>query len=223
MPPRHSPITSSGSYDTITIMALVYVLFPPPPGRFANLVNWKLLGISKGGWQALHTVMGYLFIVAAVVHLILNWNVFLNYLHSKMKKAINKVWELTASIALILILTIGTIYSWVPFSSIMNLGESLSNSWEAKASETSGTTGKVSASSTASAGESADSEGAAGQGMGRKDLQTVIKENGVSVESALQRLRVKGIDAAPDDNMKALSTKYDIGFNDLIAIITGTP
>jgi len=203
------------------------VLYIVPPGRFANYANWKLLGITKGGWEAQHIIMGFLFVGFAVIHLILNWKVFKNYIRSKVKKAVNRTWELIAAVVLVVFISLGTVYNLAPFSSVMNLGDNLSNSWEKKALSTgeSSSTSNNSSSQTNSAqtaenGTDTEQESATGQGMGRKDLKTVIEENSVDLQTAINRLKKHGLDVSPDDIMKDISTKYDIGFSDIIDIFT---
>ena len=47
-----------------------------------------------------------------------------------------------------------------------------------------------------------------GSGLGRKTLETICSEQGISLEGVLNRLRQKGIDAQPGDNIKDLATIY---------------
>ncbi len=211
---------------TLSFMHLIItsvVLYIVPPGRFANWSNWKLFGISKGGWEAQHTIVGFIFIIASIIHLIINWKVFISYIRSKLHKAINRTWEMLAAVLFIVLLSLGSQFNWVPFSSIMNLGETLSNSWEQKTlSEDTNDNAEVTISSqdtVAVEGEEHDS--GVGEGMGRKDLKSVIAENGIDVSTAISRLKAKGIDTSPDIIMKDLSTEYNTGFSDIIDIITG--
>lgn len=222
------------TFSFIHLIITSIVLYIVPPGRFANWTNWKLLGISKGGWQALHTIMGFVFIIFAVIHLILNWKVFINFIRSRVKKALNRTWELAASLALVILITTGSIYNWIPFSAVMNLGENLSNSWEqsslsannsqAAAQKTSLqiSTGSEAESKAETANEStADGHGVStGQGMGRKDLKTVIEENNIDIQTAVNRLKAQGIEVSPDDTMKDIAVKYDMAFSEIIDIMS---
>lgn len=217
-------------FTALSFIHLIFtsiILYIVPPGSFANYTNWKLLGVTKGGWQAQHTIMGFLFVAFAVIHIVLNWKVFINYIRSKVKKAVNRTWELITVVVLVVFISLGTAYSLVPFSSVMNLGDNLSNSWEKKAQSTgeSSSTSNKSSSQTDSAqtaenGTDTGQESATGQGMGRKDLKTVIGENSVDLQTAINRLKEHGLDVSPDDIMKDISTKYDMGFSDIIDIFT---
>ena len=53
------------------------VLYIAPHGRVAHWVNWRLLGLTKDNWAAIHTIIGYLFMIVAVVHFVFNYRVSL--------------------------------------------------------------------------------------------------------------------------------------------------
>ena len=146
------------------------ILYIAPPGRFTNWNNWKILGISKTGWQAQHTVVGYLFIIAAVVHMVLNWKIFISYIRSRVKKFLNRGWELLAAFALIVIVTAGVEYQWPPFRAVMNLGENLSESWEKNALPAAGyDSGSGTENGVDASGEEHESSNSGGRGMGRME------------------------------------------------------
>ena len=107
------------------------MLYASPPGRYAHWVNWTILGFTKEGWQAIHTVFSYTFVILSVFHLFtINWKAFLSYLKSKTKTGLNKKWEFYLSTLLTLVFFFGTIYSIPPFKSVIDLGEHLTASWE---------------------------------------------------------------------------------------------
>ncbi len=109
------------------------ILYLAPAGRIAHWVNWKLIALSKEDWQALHIIFSFLFVILSIFHLFsINWKVFLSYLKNKTTKGINKKRELLISGILTLSISIGVLYSIPPFSSVINLGESLTQSWENK-------------------------------------------------------------------------------------------
>lgn len=119
------------TYSFIIIIISGIVLYVSPPGRYANWVNWKILGSTKAGWQALHTVFSYTFVVLSVFHLFtINWKAFLSYLKSKKQSGLNKKREFYISTALMAVFFFGTIYSIPPFKSVMDFGEYLTESWE---------------------------------------------------------------------------------------------
>ena len=105
------------------------VLYFAPPGRIAHWVEWRFLGLTKEGWQAVHTIFALLFIVAAAFHLYYNWVVFWSYLKSKVQAGIKMRRELVWSGILTIVILIMTMGAVPPFSSVMDFGEYLSDSW----------------------------------------------------------------------------------------------
>ena len=119
------------TYSFIIILISGIILYMSPPGRYANWVNWEIMGSTKAGWQALHTVFSFTFVILSVFHLFtINWKSFLSYLKSKRQSGINKSREFYISTLLVLVFFFGIIYSIPPFKSIMDLGEYLTESWE---------------------------------------------------------------------------------------------
>jgi len=112
--------------ETISGVVLYFV----PPGRVANWTDWKLWGLTKHGWAAVHTILGYVFLIFALLHIYFNWKPILSYIKRKIQGSLRMRAEMTVSVVVTLLITIMTIASIPPFSSIMDLGESLKNSWE---------------------------------------------------------------------------------------------
>lgn len=112
--------------ETISGIVLYFV----PPGRVANWTNWKLWGLTKQGWGAVHTILGYVFLIFALLHIYFNWKPILSYIKQKIRGGLRMRTEMTISVVVTLLITGLTIASIPPFSSIMDLGEFLKNSWE---------------------------------------------------------------------------------------------
>ena len=111
------------------------VLYIVPPGRIANWTNWKLLGINKSGWEALHTIFGYLFLFFGILHIIYNWKPMVNYIKKKVNTGIRVKKELVISAIITVIFTAGTLFNAVPFKSVMDFGDKLKNSWSTNEEE----------------------------------------------------------------------------------------
>ena len=119
------------TYSFIIILLSGIILYMSPPGRYAHWVNWKILGFTKEGWQALHTVFSYSFAILSIFHLFtVNWRAFFWYLKSKKQAGLNKKFEFYTSTILVLIFFFGVIYAVPPFKSVMDFGEYLTESWE---------------------------------------------------------------------------------------------
>ncbi|HUX57822.1 MAG TPA: DUF4405 domain-containing protein [Bacteroidales bacterium] len=118
-------------YSFIIIFITGVILYLSPAGRIAHWVNWKLFGFSKEEWQAIHTIFSYTFVILSIFHLFsINWKVFVSYLKSKTKQGLNKKKELYLSSIFTILFFLGIIYSIPPFSTVMDFGEYLTESWE---------------------------------------------------------------------------------------------
>ncbi len=111
------------------------VLYVVPPGRIAHWTNWKLWGMTKEEWAAVHTILGYVFLIFAVIHIIYNWRPILNYIRKKIHSGLRARRELAVSLLLTLVVTAATLVGIPPFSTIMDFGESLRYAWEESRSE----------------------------------------------------------------------------------------
>lgn len=121
------------SFLVMTISGII--LYLAPPGRIANWSNWKLLGLLKAQWQAVHTIFTFIFVAAIIFHIYFNWKPLVAYLKTKLNSFIIPRKEILASSVLATLVFIFTIKSTVPFSSVMNFGEELKNSWSAQNTE----------------------------------------------------------------------------------------
>lgn len=119
------------TWSIIVILLSGIMLYISPPGRYAHWVNWTLLGFTKEGWQAIHTLFSLAFVILSILHLVwINWNAFVSYLKSKNSKGFNKTREFVFSFIVIAVVFFGNVFSVLPFKSVMDLGENLSGSWE---------------------------------------------------------------------------------------------
>jgi len=112
------------------------ILYIAPPGRVANWTGWSILGLSKQAWQNQHTIFGFSFAVLSVFHLfVINWKAFFAYITTKTTKGLKNPVEFSAIILLTLLFGIGTQLEVQPFTSIINFGESIKDSWESDTNE----------------------------------------------------------------------------------------
>ena len=102
--------------------AMAY-LTPRGPGSS----HWEMLGLGKHEWYGLHTNLGILFLIAGIVHTILNIKPIIAYLKNRGGKV--RVFTLNFNIALLLTawVILGSILNWPPFSGVATLKESLGN------------------------------------------------------------------------------------------------
>jgi len=111
------------------------VLYFAPPGRVAHWVEWKFLGLTKEGWQAVHTIFAFLFVIAVGFHIYYNWVIFWSYIKSKVQRGIKMGRELAWASGLTVVILVLTIAQVPPFSTVMDFGEYLSDSWSNEQTE----------------------------------------------------------------------------------------
>lgn len=105
------------------------ILFFAPPGRVAFWSEWTFSALTKEQWQAVHTIFTFIFVFAAAFHIYFNWSVIISYLKKRMNEGMKRKNELVlASVFSVIVLTL-TVGSVPPFSSVMDIGEDLSDSW----------------------------------------------------------------------------------------------
>lgn len=111
--------------DAVVIIITSLILFIVPHGRVAYWSNWKLWGLTKTEWANIHINTGFLFIILAAFHFYFNWKPFLSYLKNKARDFRLFTREFNIAFLLILVTLIGTYFMVPPFSSVINLGESI--------------------------------------------------------------------------------------------------
>lgn len=107
------------------LMVTSIILYIIPSGRVAYWSNWQLWSLSKEDWGAVHINLGFLLLISIFLHIFYNWKPMLSYMKDRTKKL--KVFTGNFNIALVVTLVVffGTLYGIPPMSSIINLGESI--------------------------------------------------------------------------------------------------
>lgn len=106
------------------------VLFFTPVGRVAHWTGWRLLGLSKGQWEALHIWFALSFLIATGFHIWLNWRPLLGYFKSRLTRRFALRREWTLALVLCGVVFAGALIELPPFSSLMTLNEMVQSSWE---------------------------------------------------------------------------------------------
>jgi hypothetical protein len=163
-----------------------FVLYIMPEGRIAYWNDWRLLGLDKEQWGALHTILSLAFFFAACVHLYLNWRALVHYLRDRMRRTLTLRRELAAALALTLLLLHGSIAGYAPFSQVMHLGKAAKKSWYA--------------------GEDAKPPFAHAELMPLRQLTGKID---VDLPGALAFLTEQGLEADGDSTLKELAAASD--------------
>ncbi|GAB4363570.1 MAG: DUF4405 domain-containing protein [Calditrichia bacterium] len=105
------------------------ILYITPPGRVAYWTNWKLFFLTKEAWGAVHTIFSLSFIIMGSIHLYFNWKPFVSYMKSRVQAGLRVRREVAYSGLISLFILVFTLLELPPFSTIMNFGETISESW----------------------------------------------------------------------------------------------
>jgi hypothetical protein len=244
------------------------ILYISPPGRVANWTDWRIIGLTKRGWQNQHIIFGFAFLILSIFHLFLiNWKAFFSYLKSKTSQGLKSPAELFTIITLSAFFGVGTYYGVQPFSAVIKFGDSISDSWERKERqapvphaelmtlkqlaeqpalggdpaalktklEKSGlkvtsedqTLAEIAAMNGKTAEEvyefiapeKTEKHKIQGQGFGRKTLQEIADEGGVSSASLQLALRQKGIESKPESTLRSIAEDNRIEMGELRKIL----
>lgn len=108
------------------------LIFVSPKGRVANWIDWKLFGLSKGEYEALHVNFMIIFVIGILLHVYLNIVPIVNYFKNKARKVNIFNVEFSASMVLTIVFIFGTLSQIPPFQTFLDFEESVKNSWEQK-------------------------------------------------------------------------------------------
>jgi hypothetical protein len=117
-------ITSMTMLLSATILVInSLVLYVVPEGRVAYWANWTFWGLSKSQWGEQHTTVGFLFILASVLHIYYNWKPIVAYMKNKAREIKVFTGAFNVALALSLIFVVGTYYRIPPMSTIIELSD----------------------------------------------------------------------------------------------------
>lgn len=119
----------------VLLMLTSIILYIVPAGRVAYWSNWKLWGLSKEEWGSVHINLGFLLLVAILLHVYYNWTPMISYMKNRTREL--KVFTPDFNVALIvtLVVIVGTLAGIPPMSSIIQLGDSISEQGNLKYGE----------------------------------------------------------------------------------------
>ena len=101
------------------------ILYVTPQGKIAYWANWDMLGLGKEQWGALHTNLGILFIVAGIIHTVLNWKPIVTYLKNKTQKIKVFTADFNLALGISLVIVLFTLFELPPIIGIQHFNESL--------------------------------------------------------------------------------------------------
>lgn len=106
------------------------MLFLSPQGRIAYWAGWRVFGLTKDQFSAIHTTFMVLFLTVGIWHIVLNWRPITGYLKDRSRK----IRILTPESAVALVLTVlflaGPLTGLFPFRQFLDAGEAVKVYWE---------------------------------------------------------------------------------------------
>lgn len=105
-------------------------LYFTPQGRVAHWTGWRMAGLDKDQWAAVHMLSGLLFLIAAGFHLYFNWEVLVHYI--KTKSGLHLKLEMVLALIIAVILVSGTLMELPPFQYVVDVNDRIKNYWEAR-------------------------------------------------------------------------------------------
>lgn len=111
----------------VLLMLTSIILYIVPAGRVAYWSNWKLWGLSKEEWGAVHINLGFLLLVAILLHIYYNWAPMMSYMKNRARELRVFTPDFTVALLITLVVFWGTLAGIPPMSSIIHLGESISD------------------------------------------------------------------------------------------------
>lgn len=155
----------------ILLLFTSFILYVTPQGKIAFWANWKMLGLGKEEWGALHTNLGFLFIVAGILHTVLNWKAIVTYMQNKTQQLKVFTGDFNAALGICAVITLFTMLEWQPVHGIQILNHALKDHAAEKYGEP--PYGHAEASS----------------------LQSFCKRTGLNAKEAAEKLKAAGLKA----------------------------
>lgn len=110
----------------VLLMATSIVLYIVPAGRVAYWAGYKLWGLDKVQWGHVHINLGFLLLIAIILHVYYNWSAMISYMKNRSKQVQIFTANFNISLVVTLIVFFGTLAGIPPMSSIINMGDAIS-------------------------------------------------------------------------------------------------
>jgi len=120
---KTTSLTALMAFITLTVTGIV--LYLVPQGRVAYWSEWRLWGATKENWAAFHILLSLLFLIAGLVHIVLNWRPIVFYLKDRGRRLRVVTPDFLVALGLTLAFSIGSLAGWVPFRWVMDMNTQL--------------------------------------------------------------------------------------------------
>ncbi len=120
--------TSFASFFSFVLLVCSGVgMYLRPEGSIAHWSAWTFLGLTKKGWEGVHTVISITFVVFAGIHIVLNAKILWRYITQGFVRGLKYKVELIASLSLVGIIFVLALIQRRPVWGIMELRSKIKN------------------------------------------------------------------------------------------------
>lgn len=105
------------------------VMFLAPQSRVAYWNGWKLLGLSKRDYDAIHSTFMLLFLTAVVWHTVLNWKSLVDYMRRRTRNTVVVTPEFLLALAVCVLFFAGTVGRSIPFDQYLGIAGVAKDYW----------------------------------------------------------------------------------------------
>ncbi|NLX57370.1 MAG: DUF4405 domain-containing protein [Planctomycetaceae bacterium] len=185
----------------VVLCASGAALYASPKGRVAYWTDWTLVGLNKDAWESLHTNTAILLLLAAGIHLYLNWTIFLGYIKKRATWALRLKRELLIATSITACVVAGSVLAVPPFSTTMQVHSRIQAYWEGSAPKA----------PTPHAEEFTLHRLARTIGLSVEEVEQSLEEGGFPVDDRSVSLRELALQArvAPSDVYAAITKRYE--------------
>jgi hypothetical protein len=114
---RTSSLTLLVSGCIIFVSSLI--LYIGPPTHVAHFSDWRMMGLTKCQWNAIHIMTGLLFVIAMFLHIYFNWQMILAYLKNKRREMVFFTRPFVSAVVITAYVCAGTLWGLPPMNQII--------------------------------------------------------------------------------------------------------
>ncbi|MCK4502163.1 MAG: DUF4405 domain-containing protein, partial [Desulfuromonadales bacterium] len=111
----------------VLLMVTSIILYIVPSGRVAYWAGYRLWSLSKEDWGSVHINLGFLLLLAILLHIYYNWTPMISYMKNRSKQLRIFTADFNISLVVTLIVFFGTLAGIPPMSTILNLGNAITD------------------------------------------------------------------------------------------------
>jgi len=111
----------------VLLMVTSIILYIVPSGRVAYWAGYRLWSLSKEDWGSAHINLGFLLLIAILLHVYYNWKPMISYMKNKSKRLLIFTPDFNISLAVTLLVFFGTLAGIPPMSSNINLSNAITD------------------------------------------------------------------------------------------------